>query len=295
MTTAPPCAAPDFAPRAPRVQPPLLACDCHAHILGPAATYRYSDHRVYTPPDCLLTDYQAMLKVLGISRSVLVQPSVYGQDNRVMLKALEEMKGAWRGVAVVKSTVSDKELTEMHDAGVRGIRVNIVDIQNKQPRLPIAELRPLAQRIRALGWHIEFLLHVSDFPNLDQDLADFPVDTVFGHLGYSSTALGIDDPGFQALLRMLKTERAWVKLTGPYRISTRAMPYPDVSPFAQALLETSPNQLLWGSDWPHVMVKGTMPNDGDLLDLLPVWIPDPVMQQKILVRNPERLYGFQRG
>ena len=295
MSQAPPCAAPDFAPRQPQLKVPAGSCDCHAHILGPAARFPYSDERVYTPPDCLLADYRAMLTALGLARAVLVQPSVYGSDNRVLLNALDAMQGAWRGVAVVEPDVSASALQEMHAAGVRGVRVNVVDVQSNKGVLPLKQLRGLAERIAPLGWHMEFLLHVHEFPRLDQQLAGFPVDVVFGHLGYLPTHLGIGDAGFQALLRLLQAGRAWVKLTGPYRISGSKLPYADVAPFAHALLDAAPRQIVWGSDWPHVMVKGAMPNDGDLMDILSTWIPDPSIRHQVLVSNPERLYGFQSG
>ncbi|MFZ9253489.1 MAG: amidohydrolase family protein [Hylemonella sp.] len=295
MSQAPPCAAPDFAPRQPQLKVPAGSCDCHAHILGPAARFPYSDERVYTPPDCLLADYRAMLTALGLARAVLVQPSVYGSDNRVLLNALDAMQGAWRGVAVVEPDVSASALQEMHAAGVRGVRVNVVDVQSNKGVLPLNQLRGLAERIAPLGWHMEFLLHVHEFPRLDQQLAGFPVDVVFGHLGYLPTHLGIGDAGFQALLRLLQAGRAWVKLTGPYRLSGSKLPYADVVPFAHALLDAAPRQIVWGSDWPHVMVKGAMPNDGDLMDMLSTWIPDPSIRHQVLVSNPERLYGFQSG
>lgn len=295
MSQAPPCAAPDFAPRQPQLKVPAGSCDCHAHILGPAARFPYSDERVYTPPDCLLADYRAMLTALGLARAVLVQPSVYSSDNRVLLNALDAMQGAWRGVAVVEPDVSASALQEMHAAGVRGVRVNVVDVQSNKGVLPLNQLRGLAERIAPLGWHMEFLLHVHEFPRLDQQLAGFPVDVVFGHLGYLPTQLGIGDAGFQALLRLLQAGRAWIKLTGPYRLSGSKLPYADVVPFAHALLDAAPRQIVWGSDWPHVMVKGAMPNDGDLMDILSTWIPDPSIRHQVLVNNPERLYGFQSG
>jgi predicted TIM-barrel fold metal-dependent hydrolase len=289
---APACAAPDFFPRKPKLVLPAGACDCHAHILGPAAEFAYAPERIYTPPDCLLGDYQTMLNTLGLERAVLVQPSVYGTDNRVMLRALRVGGSALRGVAVVDARVSEAELNDMHQAGVRGVRVNVVDVKEGKGALPLAELRYLAQRVAPLGWHMEFLMHVNEHPDLDQAFADFPVQVVLGHLGYMPTSQGLQSPGFQALLRLLNEGRTWVKLTGPYRISSNALPYSDVKAFAQALLQTAPDRVLWGSDWPHVMLKGTMPNDADLLDLLGSWIPDEEDLQKVLVSNPRRLYGF---
>ncbi|RPI47232.1 MAG: GntR family transcriptional regulator [Betaproteobacteria bacterium] len=286
------CAAPDPAPRKPKLKLPALACDCHAHICGPQSRYAYWSGRVYTPMDCLLPAYRQMLRTLGVQRAVLVQPSVYGCDNTAMLDAMREAGPDFRGVAVVDETVSDVELERMHAAGVRGLRCNIVDIVEDQGKLPLAMLERLAGKIKPFGWHIELLMHADEFPAMDRAFADFPVDIVLGHLGYQRAEKGIDDPGFQALLRLMRAGKAWVKLTGPYRISSQGVPYPDTVPFAQALLEAAPERVVWGSDWPHVMVKGPMPNDGDLCDLLAGWIPDATLRQRVLVDNPARLYGF---
>jgi 2-pyrone-4,6-dicarboxylate lactonase len=289
---APLCAAPDPAPRKPRLRMPPLSCDTHAHICGPASRYAYSAQRIYTPPDALYPDYRAMLGTLGIARAVLVQPSVYGSDNTVLLQALAQDPARLRGVAVIKADTPIAELQRMHALGVRGVRCNIVDVKEGKGRLPLAQLQTLARTIAPLGWHLEFLMHVDAYPQLDALLDDFPVDVVFGHLGYMATGKGVDAPGFQALLRLLRGARAWVKLTGPYRISGLPMPHGDVRTFAHALVEAAPQRVVWGSDWPHVMVKGTMPNDGDLCDLLSDWVPDEAIRHQVLVDNPARLYGF---
>ena len=292
-TEAPACAPPDFNPRMPLLRLPVHACDTHAHILGPKDKYGYSPERVYTPPDCLLPDYLHMLDRLGVERAVLVQPSVYGTDNTVMLEAMRTAGNRLRGVAVVEDDIPDDELKKLDAAGVRGVRVNIVDVKDRKAgTLPLDSLRELAQRIKPLGWHMEFLMHVDEFPELDRSFADFPVDIVLGHLGYMKTDTGIEDPGFQALLRLAKSGHCWVKLTGPYRISSAPLPYPDVTAFARALLEAAPDQILWGTDWPHVMLKGTMPNDASLCDLLSDWVPDTSLRSRVLVHNPARLYGF---
>ncbi|HEY4375247.1 MAG TPA: amidohydrolase family protein [Burkholderiales bacterium] len=293
---APLCAAPHPRPRAPGFRFPPQSCDTHAHICGPSAKYLYDPARIYTPPDALLPDYRYMLETLGVSRAVLVQPSVYGTDNSALIDALATDPKRLRGVAVIKPDTPFAELERMHAAGVRGVRCNIVDVKEGRGKLPMAMLLPLARRIQPLGWHLEFLMHVDEFPDLDKLLDGFPVATVFGHLGYMRTIdgkmRGMDDPGFKSLLRLLQTGRAWVKLTGPYRISTGTLPYADVTPFAHALLEAAPTQIVWGSDWPHVMVKGAMPNDGDLADCLAQWVPDQKMREQVLAHNPARLYEF---
>jgi predicted TIM-barrel fold metal-dependent hydrolase len=153
-------------------------------------------------------------------------------------------------------------------------------------------LRLLAARIAPLGWHMEFLMHADEFPDLDKTFADFPVPIVLGHLGYMKTTLGLDNPGFRALLRLMQAGKAWVKLTGPYRISGQPMPHADTVPFAHALLQANADRVIWGTDWPHVMMKGAMPNDADITDLLLQWAPDEKQRERVLVANPARLYGF---
>ena len=273
---------------------PALACDTHAHVCGPIELHPYAERRVYTPPDALLSSYRHMLDTLGIARAVLVQPSVYGTDNTVMLDSISEFGlDRCRGVAVVDDDVADAALERLHEAGVRGVRVNVVDVPDRSHGvIDMAPLAQLAARVKRYGWHVEFLMHTDEFPDLDRQFADFPVDIVLGHLGYMKTDKGVDDPGFQALVRLMRRGTCWVKLTGPYRISTRPLPHADTVLFAHALLEAAPERVLWGSDWPHVMVKTAMPNDADLADLLLDWIPDPRLREQVLVANPAKLYGF---
>ena len=288
----PQCAAFDPAPRRPQITLPPGATDCHAHICGPRDRYAYYAERIYTPADALLPGYQHMLAQLGLTRAVLVQPSVYGTDNTAMLDAMKSGGSGFRGVAVVSDDIGESELKSMHAAGVRGVRVNIVDVKDRKAgTLPLDMLTKLALKVKPYGWHMEFLMHVDEFPDLDKMLAAFPVETVYGHLGYMRTDKGIATPGFQALLRLMNSGRAWVKLTGPYRISAEPS-FTDTAAYAHALLEAAPRQVVWGTDWPHVMVKGVMPNDGDLCDLLSVWIPDAGVRRQVLVDNPARLYGF---
>ena len=291
---APVCAGPDPNPRKPKLKLPPRACDTHAHIMGPKARYAYSPARIYTPPDCLLPDYLKMLATLGVERAVLVQPSVYGTDNTVMLDAMKAAGNRLRGVAVVADNISDTELKKLDAAGVRGVRVNIVDVKDRKPgTLPMDMLKKLALRVAPLGWHMEFLMHADEFPDLDRAFAGFPVDIVLGHLGYMKTDKGLANAGFRALLNLMKAGRAWVKLTGPSRITTTGgLPYADVVPYARALIDANPERVIWGTDWPHVIIKTPMPNDGDLADLLSDWIPDARQREQVLVRNPERLYGF---
>ena len=289
---APLCAAPDPNPHSPREKLPREACDSHMHICGPASEFGYSENRIYTPPDALLPDYVRLCDTLGIERVVFVQPSIYGTDNSAMLNAMRSCSLTNRGVAVVEPDISDTELDELHAVGVRGLRFNLVDVANRTSELPLGPLYEMADRIKRLGWHLELLIHVDDYPNLDQMLGSLDVDVVVGHLGYFRPGRTVDDEGFRALLRLMQSGRCWTKLTGPYRISSGNLPYAGTSEFAEQLVQAAPERVLWGSDWPHVMVKKAMPNDGDLLDLLFDWVPDADLRRRILVSNPAALYEF---
>lgn len=292
---APLCQAPDPEIRSPKIVFPSGAVDCHAHVCGPASQFPYAQERIYTPPDAPLENYQALLKMLGVDRAVLVQPSVYGTDNRAMLAALKAHPTQLRGVAVIPNDVNeidDLELEQLHLSGVRGIRCNIVDVADKSAGLPIQNLKDLANRIKPFGWHLELLMHVNEYPNLAKVFENFPVDLVFGHFGYSHAKHGVKNEGFQGLLELLKNEQAWVKMTGPYRICDGDLPYADMRPFNDTVIQANPHRLVWGTDWPHVMVKKQMPHDADLCDLLGSWVADEHLRKSILVDNPFILYDF---
>jgi predicted TIM-barrel fold metal-dependent hydrolase len=293
LDKAPYCAAADPRPHEPQLLlMPDFACDCHAHVFGPVEQYPYAAERMYTPPDALPRQYRRMLDKLGVGRAVLVQPSAYGTDNSAMLDALAADPERLRGVAVAADDISDAELESMNAAGVRGLRCNVVDIREGKARLPFKKLRELAERIEVFGWHLEFLMHVDEYPVLDRDLDGFPVDLVFAHMGFMRAERGVDNAGFRSLLTLVDHGRAWVKLSAPYRVTTSALPYPEVVPFARALVDAAPDRVLWGTDWPHVMLKGKMPNDGDLADLLQQWVPNGELRRRVLVANPAKLYGF---
>ena len=292
---APHCAPPDPVLRPPRSALPGGTCDCHAHICGPASEFPYVSDRIYTPPDALAPDYVALLAVLGVERAVLVQPSVYGHDNTAMLAALPRLRDegiACRAVVVVDPRIEDHELRNLDAAGVRGIRFNLVDLADPGAGPPLETMRDLADRISVLGWHTEFLVHVDDDPAFDRTFAEWPTPIVVGHMGYCRADATIENPGFQAMLRLAKTGRCWIKLTGAYRVASDDLPYAKASTFARALVEAVPEQLVWGTDWPHVMVTKAMPNDADLADLLRDWIPDPGIRRTVTADNPGRLYGF---
>ena len=288
--------AADAQPRAPRMALPRGACDCHAHICGPATAFPYTAERIYTPPDATIEAYRHLLAVLGVERAVLIQPSVYGTDNRAMLAALQAAGPGFRGVAVVESTIAARDVEALHRAGIRGVRLNLVDRREGRNAVPVAMVRALAERIAPFGWHIEFLVNLDEAAGFADAVAGLPVPVVLGHLGYPRVGARdwIKAPAFEGLLALLSGGRCWVKLTGPYRISGAAdLPYEDVDAAAAKLAQAAPGRLLWGSDWPHVMMKKPMPNDGALCDLLARWIPDAATRARILVDNPMELYGFR--
>lgn len=279
----------DPNPSPPSFPLPRGACDTHAHILGPASLYPYATDRQYTPADASLPSYENMLRVLGFERAVLVQPSVYATDNRRLLDAIKSAKVEMRGVVVLQETVADHELDAMHCIGVRGIRANLL----RGNRSDLDRAARLAVRIARLGWHLQVLADVSTLGDLEQYVRALPIETVFDHMGHMPAPRGVDEPGFRALIRLLESSRCWVKLSGSYRITGEThAPYEDVRPIARALVRAAPERVVWGSDWPHTTIRIPMPNDGSLLEMLADWAPDAVERDRILVRNPARLYGF---
>lgn len=289
----PACQGPDPQPTPAQFALPPGTIDTHAHIFGSPDTYPFSPARGYTPPEAPLEAYRALHKALGgIHRAVLTQPSVYGTDNTCMLDAVAEMGDSARAIIAVDADVTDKQLEQFHAQGACGVRVNLVDKGGNPFDGPRA-VQKFTERIKHLGWHLEVLIHVHTFDDLRATMNGMAVDVSFGHLGYMKTDHPLTHPGFQDLLSLLRDGKGWAKLTGTYRITTsRTTPYDDVTPYAKALIAANPDRIVWGTDWPHPAVKILMPNDGALLDQLAVWEPDEAMRRKILVTNPEALYGF---
>jgi predicted TIM-barrel fold metal-dependent hydrolase len=264
-------------------------------VCGPEEVFPYADERIYTPPDSTLRDYLELLGALGVERAVLVQPSVYGTDNRALLDALARIKKGLRGVAVVDFDIATSDIRAMDEAGIRGVRLNVVDHSGERNVVPVEEVRRLAETIAPFGWHVEFLVNLDEAPRFAAAIEGLPVDVVVGHLGYPRSGAGSwsGTASFDAFLRLFETGRCWVKLTGPYRISSAPdLPYADVVPLARRLAAVNPERLLWGTDWPHVMMKKPMPNDGDLADLIADWLPDAGLRERVLVTNPASLYRF---
>ena len=289
---APFCPPPDPHPRKATSAVPRGACDTHAHVFCPAQKYPYQENRAYTPIENPIGDLRAMHAALGIERLVLVQASVHGTDSRAVLDAVATDPERLRCIVAVKEDVTDRELRDMHEGGARGIRVNLVD-KGGMPYSSLDALHRIGDRIAPLGWHVELLVHVEENDELEALVKRLQVPVSVGHVGYTKAALGLQHPGYQRFLGLLRDGFFWVKLTGQYRISARDhAPYYDVVPFAQAVVEAAPERIVWGSDWPHVVYWKSMPNDGDLLNELAVWVPDAAVRNRILVDNPARLYGF---
>jgi predicted TIM-barrel fold metal-dependent hydrolase len=284
----PACQGPNPFVSSPGFAVPAHACDTHAHVIGPADRFPMVARRSYTPPAATEAAYLGMLDSLGMARGVLVQISVYGTDNRCMVESLKAHPDRLRGVAVVAPDVGDDELEVLHAAGVRGIRINVLFGGG----VAIDEMERLAARVAPLGWHIQLLIDARNLPELGPRMMKLPVEVVFDHMGHMPVSAGIVHPGFQWMLRLVQEGKAWVKLSGAYRISQAGAPFHDTVDFAQALVKAAPERCVWGSDWPHVSVEGPMFNTGALLDLLPRWVPEAAVRNRILVDNPARLYGF---
>jgi predicted TIM-barrel fold metal-dependent hydrolase len=288
-TKEPPmCAGPILKTRKPGLALPPGAADCHCHVFGSRDQYPWAANRLYTPPPVYLDDYLKMLRITGFERGVMVQTGLYGTDNRFLTDALKAHPKQLRGIALINEHMTDRALRDLAEAGVRGFRVN----RTAKTGLAFDVARRLAERTKEFGWHVQFLLDVEDHPDLDTMLGSFATEVVIDHMGRPDPAKGISAPGFQALVRLLKSGRGWAKLSAPYRTSHREPPYDDMTPFAHALIAAAPGRLVWGSDWPHVLLKKTMPNDGDLVDQIGVWVPDEAMRKRILVDNAAKLYGF---
>jgi 2-pyrone-4,6-dicarboxylate lactonase len=271
---------------------PPGSCDCHAHVFGPQNRFPYLPNAAYIPEDASGTDFARMLRSIGCERAVLVQPSVYGSDNSAMLHALRSGVFAFRGIAVVDAAISDRELEDMHEAGVRGVRINLASMT---PGLTLEEAPALASRIKPLGWHLQFFMDLRKLPDAADALNNLEIDIVIDHFAHVRTEEGLSAPAFKALLKLVARDNVHAKLIGPYFASDRAPDYPDVTPFAQALVAAAPDRCVWGTDWPHPAVARLpvpMPNDGDLADLVSEWVPDEAQRKKVLVDNPKRLYGF---
>ena len=272
---------------APRQKAPPLSCDSHFHIFGPYDLFPLSEGRTYDPPPALVPAYLKMADTVGLQRMVVVQASVSGTDNAVTLDAIAQFGlHRARGVAVVDDSFDEAALRRMHDQGIRGVRFNMVSGNGT----PEDQLGALARRVAPLGWHIQIYADGPKILEIGSLLARLPVEVVIDHCGGVQAGLGVGHPQFQALLRLMDSGRAWIKVCH-YRASSTGAPFADVAPNVRAFVAAAPDRCVWGTDWPHPQMD-PVPEAAVLLDQFFEWVPDAAARQKVLVDNPARLYGF---
>ena len=283
---------------------PPGACDCHVHVFADAAEFPFVVPRGYTPPPAGVDELVALHAALGLARVVIVQPSVYGTDNACTLDGLRRLgPERARGVAVSGDDTSRAALDEMHAAGVRGVRVNLETAGESDPAAARRNLAAAVRQVAPLGWHVQVYSRLSVVEALHDDIMALEVPVVFDHFGGAPAAGGAAQPGFAALVALVRAGRAYVKVSGAYRSSAKAPAFDDVAPLARALIAANPDRILWGTDWPHPHharpgreLSEPTPyfdiDDGLALAQLPRWAPTAATRRKILVDNPARLYGF---
>lgn len=280
-------------PKKPDFVVPENACDAHCHVFGPGDVFPYAPERKYTPVDAPKETLFALHKKLGFNRSVLVQASCHGTDNTAMLDMLAASNGNYRGVAIVAADIADEELQAMHEVGVRGIRFNfvkrLVDIK------PREHYTKLAHRVAALGWHLIVYFESQELHEVEDYFVDLPLPLVIDHMGRPNPELGLEHPDFQRICDLLRNRPdTWIKVGCLERLSKEEPPlYEDVVPFSRYLVENFPDQVLWGTDWPHPNMHSHMPDDGALVDNIVNIAPTKDLQQKLLVTNPAKLYGYE--
>jgi predicted TIM-barrel fold metal-dependent hydrolase len=283
---------------------PAHACDCHTHIHADPKEFPFFDGRVYTPELASPEEMSALHRALHIERVVIVTPSVYGPDNSATLFGMMARGATARGVAVIDDKTTESALDAMQKAGFRGIRLNLATGGVNDPTVGRPRFQAAVERIKARGWHVQLFTSLAMISAIKDLVASSPVPVVFDHFGGAQASLGVDQPGFADLLELVKSGKAYVKISGAYRASKLAPDYPDTAPLAKALIAANPDRIVWGTDWPHPdsvtppghKVTDVTPlfqiDDGRLLNQLAVWAPDEAVRTKILVDNPARLYGF---
>ncbi|MGH8263627.1 MAG: amidohydrolase family protein [Steroidobacterales bacterium] len=287
----PTCKAPDPDTRKPKFKPPSGACDAHCHIFGPGDKYPYAPDRTYTPPDAPLSRFRELQSILGLERAVLVNASCHGTDNTVIVDAIAQSGGRYRGVANADDSFTEQDFEGLNAQGFRGVRFNFVKHLGGMPDM--AEFHRIIARIRPFGWHVDLHFDAGDLVEHAGLLAQLPVPYIIDHMGRVPTKAGLEQEPFRRLLGVARdNEHCWVKISGAERISSAGPPFSDAAPFARALIEAAPDRILWGTDWPHPNIARHMPNDGDLVDLIPRYAPDGATQRRVLIDNPHRLYQF---
>lgn len=282
-------------PSKPKFVAPNGAVDAHCHVFGPADTFPYHPKRKYTPCDASKEQLFELRDYLGFDRNVIVQASCHGTDNAALLDALETAGDLARGVAVVAPDITDAELQAMHKAGVRAVRFNFVKrLVDSTPRELFIDI---AKRVKKLGWHVVVYFEAPDLAGLIPFLLQLDCTIVVDHMGRPDVTKGVDHADFQQFVSLMQNNKhIWTKVTCPERLtaqqSVNGEPpnYSDVVPFAKLLVEKFPNQVLWGTDWPHPNMKSHVPNDGQLVDVIPQVAPTEALQKKLLIDNPMRLY-----
>ena len=288
---APTIPGPDPAPRAPTFHASALTCDTHCHIFGPVAKYPYAATRPYTPPEAPLAAFKALHARIGVERAVIVNATTYGRDNRVILDAIAQSGGRYRGIGNVDERMTDRELEALAAGGLDGCRFTFISRLGGRPDMDAFDR--LVLRIAPLAWHVDLYLEAAHLDELAPRLEALPVAYVIDHMGLVDASAGPEQPAFKNLLALLaRDEKCWVKITGPERVSRTGPPFHDAVPFARKLIETAPRRVLWGTDWPHPNVP-FMPNDGDLMDLVPMYAADEHTRGLLLVENPARLFRFR--
>ena len=285
------------SPSKPRFQLPPGSVDAHCHVFGPGAEFPYAPERKYTPCDASKAQLFSLRDFLGFDKNVIVQATCHGADNRAVVDALKAANGRARGIATVKRSVTDGELQDLDAAGVRGVRFNFV--KRLVDFTPKEELLEIANRIKALGWHVVIYFEAADLPELWDFFTALPTDVVVDHMGTPNLTKPVDGPEFQLFVKFMREHpNVWSKVTCPERLSVAGPAalngeqnaYRDVVPFARLLVDTFPDRVIWGTDWPHPNLKKHMPDDGLLVDFIPHIATTPALQKKLLVDNPMRLY-----
>jgi 2-pyrone-4,6-dicarboxylate lactonase len=278
------------APSKPAFTVPAGAVDAHCHVFGPGDVFPYAPERKYTPCDAGKDKLFALRDHLGFARNVIVQATCHGADNRALVDALRTAGDRARGVATIRDTVSDAELSNLHAAGVRGVRFNFVR-RLVDPK-PDAYYRAIIDRIASLGWHVVIYFEAADLAERWDFFTSLPTIVVVDHMGRPDVTQPVDGPEFGRFIRLMdEHENVWTKVSCPERLSMVGPPdYDDVVPFARTLVERFPDRVLWGTDWPHPNMTTHAPDDGALVDVIPRIATTPALQHKLLIDNPMRLY-----
>lgn len=278
------------SPSKPTFRPPPGAVDAHCHVFGPGDVFPYAPERKYTPCDAPKEKLWELRDYLGFERNVIVQATCHGADNRALVDALKASNDRARGVATVKQDVTDAELQALNAAGVRGVRFNFV--KRLVDTTPREVLLSIAERIKPMGWHIVIYFEAQELPELYDFFTSLPTTVVVDHMGRPDVTKPVDGPEFELFIRLMReNQNFWSKVSCPERLSkTGPDAYEDVVPFARRVVETFPDRVLWGTDWPHPNMKSHMPDDGKLVDFIPRIARTAELQRKLLVDNPMTLY-----